>query len=82
MIQVTQEHIEKGQRFEPFSCAVALALKDSGFESARVSESEIVCDCDIFPVPSSVRAFVGRFDRGEPVLPFSFELDERMGVIP
>jgi hypothetical protein len=77
-IEVTQAHIDKGERTSAFSCPIALALKDHGvpkpavtytyFYKSDESEEQIY-------LPGKVCNFISAFDKGKPVEPFTFELE-------
>lgn len=76
-ITVTQDMINRGVRNNARKCPVALALKEAGL--TRV----VVCGgVDFGPVPyrqsillnRRVLCFIGRFDHGKPVKPFSFTI--------
>jgi hypothetical protein len=79
IINVTQEHIDKGVRENRTSCPVAIALREQGFPLANVwtysihglsnGKTKRIGDGD-------VGAWVRDFDCGLDVKPFSFDLDE------
>ena len=81
-IDVTQEHINKGQRGDSFSCPVALALLDEGFirpsiGSVFIEELGYTLTRKGFIVrtPHVASRFTRNFDRGDEVKSFSFELE-------
>ena len=79
-VNVTQDHIDKGVRKEAYHCPVSLALGEADPGSdwcvstllvMRENGHDVV---SIFP-PVTVSKFVSRFDNGDPVQPFTFEID-------
>lgn len=80
-IEVTQEHIDRGQPHCGESCPVALAISDIVNEDAWVDLDEVgffsVEEDDFIdiPTPSVVKEFITAFDAGRPVTPFRFELE-------
>lgn len=78
IINVTQEHIDKGIATQPCLCAISLAIR----EQARLKDAAVVADVwrpnldyIYYPLPVVARDFAYAFDRGEKVSPFSFELE-------
>ena len=81
LIPVTEEHIKNGKAKDPSCCPVALAVKE------RMAVKDVFANCytirgDIdyshgfcVRAPDSVYDFITKYDRGEPVEPFSFDLD-------
>ena len=78
-INVTQDHIDKGDMSNCDTCPIALAIMDTGAALASVGsytaeaafftpESEQVT----FDLPPFARAWLGKFDQGTPVQPFTF----------
>lgn len=81
-ITVTRDNINHGLRGSCTSDPVALALRDEGFLKPYVTAEKIQVEgylgrsfMQIEPAPYSVYDFVHSFDQGEPVSPFSFEVD-------
>ena len=90
-IQVTQKHIDEGERCDCIRCPVALAINEClprGLYSvlnvwtAQILHRgkpmmSVVCD-----LPARVESVTSDFDSGRPVSPFSFELpiDHLCGV--
>ena len=79
-IYVREEHIRMGQRWQPHTCPIALALSEV-YLNARVHGDEFYTRTTSdsrytgpFPLPTKVRALIWAFDRGETVRPFSFDL--------
>ena len=60
-VHVTQDHINRGIKKDNALCPVALAVQDAGVQS--------ICGFS-----ASVLKFTHRFDNGEPVQPFEFEV--------
>lgn len=78
-VKVTQEHIDKGKPGAPYSCPVALAIRDSipNIVNAGVGRTTIemidqhgnwLC----YDAPRSVKKFVIAYDYKKPVEPFNF----------
>ena len=79
-VNVTQDHIDKGARKEAYDCPVSLALgeADPGSDwcvSTRHIMRETGTHVGFIDPPATVSKFVRRFDNGDPVQPFSFEID-------
>jgi hypothetical protein len=77
LIEVTQDHIEKGKTRGCFDCPIALAMIDAGLRhpfvmNTIVSTASSSCDMDL---PQEAVEFIAGFDTGGFVKPFSFELD-------
>ena len=74
LIEVTQEHIDKGRVHDGFRCPVAAAVKEATGEKWQVAPLWLrpARGGPTVWAPRSVVAFVRRFDRGEPVKPFRF----------
>lgn len=83
-IDVTQDHIDNGKRYECNACPVALAFQkhindDYSFEINDeyidvVTKFNGYTQAEI-TVPCTVTAFVRDFDSIKPVKPFSFQID-------
>ena len=87
-INVTQDHIEKGEKEHWYTCPVALAFIDAGVMYVEVhgfraevefpqgSEGESIRNLctSSYVLPYSVGEWIGRFDLGEFVKPFTFDL--------
>lgn len=73
-IEVTQTMIDEGEACSCFRCPVAIAIKRAsadltvGFASAWIDQKQV-------HLPDDAMDFVNAFDGGNPVRPFSFELD-------
>lgn len=79
---VTQDHIARGRQ-GPNSCPVALALKETSSDFANVivgpqwffsRNEEFHITYQSTNLPKKVQQFIKKFDAGEPVKPFSFEI--------
>jgi hypothetical protein len=81
IINVTQDHINQGSRKMAKACPVALALCQAGLENPVVGTTGATYEHpdDGSRVISDLPAWVGyrvrRFDEGEGMEPFSFELE-------
>jgi len=85
LINVTQDHIDRGVASSPETCAVSLAIRES-YETCHVVgtfESKIMVlivdkQGDVFSLkmstPDAVREFLVAFDTKKPVRPFSFKM--------
>lgn len=77
-IEVTQEHIDKGDRFSPSCCPLALAIKDAtGLYGVSVGADYVTRmePYRFITLPRRAAGFRKAFDRAEKVKPFTFELD-------
>lgn len=78
LIKVTQECIDNGKRGCPYSCPVALAVRDAvENDDIGVCYNHIRIGASYFVPPTEVIKFLKSFDFGigGPVEPFEFELD-------
>jgi hypothetical protein len=81
-VKVTQEHLDAGKQFSCEECAVSLAIKEAFAKEkvigCRASTryvaifflKQTIC-CEF---PPEVSKFIRKFDKGEQVEPFEFEL--------
>lgn len=79
-IKVTLEHICHGQHHKGDACPVALALREA-FPNKKVWVDPlytIEIGEDVYVAPEEVRQFVERFDDGEEVEPFAFNLPKAL----
>ena len=76
IINVTQEHIKKGNRSLCTECPIALAINEAlSINHAWVGMEEIRIDNWDTRLPDEADIFISAFDRNVPVEPFSLELD-------
>jgi hypothetical protein len=83
LVQVTQDHIDRGQRCQALCCPVALAVSDAFGALSSASTAFITTQLSrdgevqavVFNSPKSVRDFILRYDGGGNVEPFCFPLD-------
>ena len=80
-IEVTQKDIDEGVQGECTLCPIALAFKrSSNFKRVYVNGKTIDVwyrgdqGIKTYKLPKKAQTFVKRFDRQEPVKPFSFKL--------
>lgn len=74
-ISVTRAHIRDGVPHSECNCPIALALKDALItDSVAVSRSGIRVNNTSFEVDKKDLKFMERFDGGQRVHPYSFEL--------
>lgn len=76
VVEVTQEHIEKGVRGECGSCPLSLAFSELFNQRVfvgRVSFSfpDVKKPLPHFRLPKIAEEFIDNFDKGKPVQPFS-----------
>lgn len=79
LIKVTQKHIDKGEAGYVAQCPIALALREAGYKRAGVSLGRWSYEDGHSPRimhknTHSMSRFVRRFDRGLPVVPFTFRV--------
>jgi len=74
VIEVTQEHIDKGLKMSCSMCPVALALKDKGFTHVSVIGYSMFVDGSRYINTPELRQFINDFDMGEYVKPVQFEV--------
>lgn len=77
IIQVTQDHINRGWRFASASCPIALAMLDAGLTGASAGVSNLFWGYPrkMVTLPTEVKAWILAFDRKQHVEPFEFDLD-------
>lgn len=74
-INVTKDHIRRGVRGSACDCPIALALKQTLItHNVSVSSTAIVVNNIGFSVDKKDLRFIERFDAGQPVRPYSFDL--------
>jgi hypothetical protein len=75
-ITVLQDDIDKGVKNDPYSCAIALAVKrDLNRDLVTVGYHLDIGGLKFANLPPEARNFVRDFDNGEAVKPFKFEVD-------
>lgn len=83
-IVVTQDDIDKGRKYNPIACPVALALRrtfpDKDIRSAYTVAVEHIQlnhfnTVKSYPYPKGVSLSIQDFDRGLEIAPFEFELE-------
>jgi len=86
LVQVTQDHIQRGKRGSTSGCPIALALCDMGHECVHTTytyssmqKSSIDVNRRYYKMPRIASEFVCAFDRGDPVQPMKFILDVPLG---
>ncbi len=83
-VNVTQEHIDNGEKGSGTACPIALCLADLGitdlyvgqfglYERHNLSDGSTLLG-ERYKVPLDVSMFVGMFDNGIDVKPISFEV--------
>lgn len=79
-INVTYDHIMRGDRAESNSCPIALALREQDdVNDARVYDNHIMIYKEnkqlSFSVNGEMIRFIHEFDAGRGVKPFSFDME-------
>lgn len=85
-VQVTQDHIDNGHRNSAVSCPIALALKETpgatnvsvGIGTASIGYGNVLrydYKRTYYHLPWQATEFIDRFDFGDPVQPFEFEME-------
>lgn len=75
-IQVTQAHIDKGNRFNTNCCPVALALQDVFGKECSVYYLIHLPDGQHIPTPSNVLRHIIQYDKSTEMIPFDFEINQ------
>jgi hypothetical protein len=78
LINVTQEHIDKGKRGSVIFCPVARAVREVFGDGVVASGAGILIKGYHHHVPHIVQEFMQNFDTTKPVKPFSFELETEL----
>lgn len=75
-ISVTQEDIDQGTACNPFCCPIALVLRRIR-PRGRVSVGPlgVSMQAQYQPLPPAVCDFIAKFDLGQTVSPFQFDLN-------
>lgn len=76
-VQVTQEHIDKGSRYNTNSCPVALALNDIFGSGCAVYQFIHTPGNLPFITPQSVFQTILKFDKNVEMTPFDFEINPK-----
>jgi len=76
-VKVTTEDIENGMKESCFHCPVARACGRAGIVKPAVRKYAVWHGSDRTrtELPASAQQFIEDFDNGEPVVPFSFDLE-------
>jgi hypothetical protein len=80
-IEVTEEHLSKGDRKNPYGCMLSCAVNDhlqEGVLCATYITSMLLISeegCAYLQTPPYARDIIRRWDDGEDVEPFSVELE-------
>lgn len=76
-IQVTQAHIQTARRGDSAACAIAAAAQAAGLRirvGQDAAEVTVAGCAATLELPQQMKEFVAKFDAGEPVEPFSFQI--------
>lgn len=74
-VEVKAEHIREGRPDDAGRCPVALALHEATGKRCSATWRALFLDGACLPIPKDVQEFVCRFDYGQPVAPFAFDLE-------
>lgn len=77
-INVTQECIDKGKKRDYKFCPIALAAVKDGIPELRVGKTTMTICCNYehrLVLPDTARDFISKFDQGEAVKPFEFDIE-------
>ena len=85
IVEVTQEHINRGIVKDCNNCPVALAMQENGFENVRVDGRHILYDHQPNPLElhfavinnNFLRKWIHDFDGGEEVFPIQIDINEK-----
>lgn len=74
-VEVTQADIDIGCKKDCLNCPVAVALERATGKMWSVlgTCARRPAEFEVYLLPESARQFIGAFDEGEPVKPFTFE---------
>lgn len=84
-IRVKAKHIKEGIKGNPWCCPIALAIKDELRSDARVyvvqerltiDMSGTIYGCQSQKLPKEAVTFIRRFDKGNQVTEFSFDIKD------
>lgn len=81
---VTQKHIDAGEYQDPFSCPIALSLKEQGYQCTHVGDDVTTAGTcndgrtdnrEDYQHDYLVSKWIANYDNQEKVYPFEFTLD-------
>lgn len=77
-LEVTQEHIDNGEKVNATKCVIALALLDAGFKTAAVFSTITVTNGAEQTVrsPADLFVFIRAFDHGRHLAPTVFDIPD------
>jgi hypothetical protein len=76
LIKVERKHIDQGESRSARTCMVALAIHDATGVEVAVTKSQVRCGIERkYPLPDHVQDAIDRFDDGQDVEPFEFEME-------
>lgn len=76
-VQVTQEHIDKGSRYNTNSCPVALALNAVFGTGCCAFQFIHIPGHTMIQTPSDVFRRIQKFDKDTTMTPFDFEINPK-----
>lgn len=94
IIDVNQQCIDDGEAGACYTCPVALAFSNAGFDECRVDVTSVAFKAfwsynddymfwsNSIPLPISVEQFINFFDLGLEVSPFTFTISVPMDILP
>ena len=74
-VRIEVSHLERGQRAQPESCPIALAIREQHGLVASVDKTYVdLLDDTVYMLPEEASHFVESFDKNEEVKPFEFDM--------
>lgn len=80
LIEVTQRDIDKGVRADFSFCPIARAIKRKTHKVVTVTRFLCTIGVKEYCLPIKVEKFIGYFDSGYEVRPFSFEIGKKFNL--
>lgn len=83
IVHVTRADVNEGICGDPSNCPVALAIANTlkvDHHKVVVTPLLITVNAEPYRTPVRVRAFIRKFDGGDPVKPFAFRLQRQTEV--
>ena len=78
-VTITNDHIQRGMKSNAKYCPIAIALSElypHRMNKIRVTNGNVtITGVDFYSLPFTAYEFINKFDAGETVNPFSFEIE-------